>query len=208
MKKIFLILPLAAILFATQGWAPPPGKGGATEGPDLSNCDLKPKKQTKIAIKDKKGKTHHICTGMAVCDGNSWPVSCRVSEKEPCPIAKKCIPVEEEDILSCTRMDGALVIHNCKPKSHPTDDYYKVGKVYTLDVVEWKKESNTFPCGKWAKADLTFDSWKGTKPKWTPTTMTANPLGLKFLGPANASLITVKGRRWTKFCWGRWKVLR
>ncbi|RLA62581.1 MAG: hypothetical protein DRQ88_08100 [Epsilonproteobacteria bacterium] len=29
MKNLFLILPLAALLFATQGWAPPPGKGGA-----------------------------------------------------------------------------------------------------------------------------------------------------------------------------------
>jgi hypothetical protein len=29
MKKLFLIIPLATLLFATQGWAPPPGKGGS-----------------------------------------------------------------------------------------------------------------------------------------------------------------------------------
>lgn len=29
MKNLFLILPLTALLFTTQGWAPPPGKGGS-----------------------------------------------------------------------------------------------------------------------------------------------------------------------------------
>ncbi|RLA61795.1 MAG: hypothetical protein DRQ88_00080 [Epsilonproteobacteria bacterium] len=91
MKKLFLILPLTALLFATQGWAPPPGKGGATGGQDLSKCDLKPKEQTKVTLKDKSGKVHHICTGLAVCGGKSVTVSCKVSEKEECPIAKKCV---------------------------------------------------------------------------------------------------------------------
>ncbi|RLA61800.1 MAG: hypothetical protein DRQ88_00055 [Epsilonproteobacteria bacterium] len=91
MNKLFLIFPLAALLFATQGWAPPPGKGGATGGQDVSKCDLKPKEQTKITLKDKAGKVHYICTGIAVCGGQSVPVSCRVSEREACPMASKCI---------------------------------------------------------------------------------------------------------------------
>ncbi|RLA63926.1 MAG: hypothetical protein DRQ88_01430 [Epsilonproteobacteria bacterium] len=90
MKKLFLILPLAVLLFSTQGLAGPP-KGGATGGHDLSSCDLKPKEQTKVKVKDKSGKTHHICTGLAVCGGKATAVSCKVSEREACPTAKKCI---------------------------------------------------------------------------------------------------------------------
>ncbi|RLA68022.1 MAG: hypothetical protein DRQ88_00020 [Epsilonproteobacteria bacterium] len=90
MKKLFLIFPLAALLFATQGWAPPPGKGGAA-GFDASKCDLKPKEQTKVALKDKSGKLIFVCIGSAVCGGKTVPVSCKVSEREACPMAKKCV---------------------------------------------------------------------------------------------------------------------
>ncbi|RLA68020.1 MAG: hypothetical protein DRQ88_00010 [Epsilonproteobacteria bacterium] len=99
MKKLFLILPLAALLFATQGWAPPPGKGGATGGPDISKCDLKPKDQTKLKLKDKSGKIHYICTGVAICGGKATPVSCKVSERESCPTAKVCIGSPVHNIL-------------------------------------------------------------------------------------------------------------
>jgi len=106
MKKIFLILPLATLLFATQGWAPPPGKGGATGDQDISKCNLKPKEQTKIKLKDKSGKTHHICTGQAVCGGETVPINCRVSERESCPVAKKCISLPDEFASSLRIEDG------------------------------------------------------------------------------------------------------
>ncbi|RLA63923.1 MAG: hypothetical protein DRQ88_01415 [Epsilonproteobacteria bacterium] len=125
MNKLFLILPLAALLFATEGWAPPPGKGGATAGPEFNTktCDLKPKEQTKIELKDRSGKSIHICTGLSVCGNNLVPVSCKVSEKEPCPIAKKCIEFTRDIILKeCTgklniRVDGhdfELEVDNCR----------------------------------------------------------------------------------------------
>ncbi|RLA61572.1 MAG: hypothetical protein DRQ88_00855 [Epsilonproteobacteria bacterium] len=102
MNKLFLILPLATLLFATQGWAPPPEKGGAAAFPTFHSkkCDLRPQEQTKIALQDKKGKTHYVCTGMSVCAGKAVPVSCKISEREACPIAKKCFPPEKEILIT------------------------------------------------------------------------------------------------------------
>lgn len=91
MKKIYLTLILGFGMFAQQGWSPPPGQGGAAAAPDIKSCDLKPQEQTKITLTDKSGKKHFICTGMAACGESLVPVSCKISEREPCPVATKCL---------------------------------------------------------------------------------------------------------------------
>ncbi len=102
MRIQYLIIILVLGIFAQQGWAPPI-KGGATGGaeaaPDISKCDLNPSQQTKVKVKGKDGKEYFICTGQAVCGGQAVPVSCKVSEREPCPVATKCInfPVQASD---------------------------------------------------------------------------------------------------------------
>ena len=81
MKNYFQFLILFYGLFAQQGWAPPPGKGGAAAAPepDISKCDLNPSKQTKVKVKGKDGREYFICTGSAICGGKAVPVSCKVS---------------------------------------------------------------------------------------------------------------------------------
>lgn len=99
MKKIYLCFLLVFGMFAQQGWAPPPGQGGATGGaaaaPDISKCDLNPSKQTKVKAKGRDGKEYFICTGQAICGGKAVPVSCKVSERESCPTAIKCISLNK-----------------------------------------------------------------------------------------------------------------
>lgn len=103
MKKFYLSLILVFGMFAQQGWAPPPGKGGATGGaeaaPDISRCDLNPSQQTKVHVRGQDGKDYFICTGSAICGGAVVPVSCKVSEKEPCPTANQCIQFDSEKML-------------------------------------------------------------------------------------------------------------
>lgn len=70
--------------------------GGARAlGIDLSKCEIDPRKQRKLRVKGRDGKEHHVCAGEAVCAGKTVPVSCEISEREPCPIAKECIKYEE-----------------------------------------------------------------------------------------------------------------
>ncbi|MFI5391892.1 MAG: hypothetical protein ACHQYQ_11075, partial [Bacteriovoracales bacterium] len=45
-------------------------------------------------------KDYFICTGQAVCAGKTVPVSCKVSEREPCPTATKCMSFDLELISS------------------------------------------------------------------------------------------------------------
>lgn len=94
MRILNIMIILIFGLFSVQGWAPPI-KGGATGGAeaaaDISKCDLNPSKQTKIKLKGKDGKEHFICTGQAICGGKGVPVSCKVSEREQCPVAKVCL---------------------------------------------------------------------------------------------------------------------
>lgn len=95
MKLQYLIVFLILSLFTGECLAMSPRKGGAPgradAGREISSCNIKPPEQTRIGLKDKKGQMHFICTGQAICGGEVAPVSCRVSEREPCPIAKKCI---------------------------------------------------------------------------------------------------------------------
>lgn len=87
--KIFLFLIL--ILAVTKAWAPPPEKNERAETSDISKCSLNPQVQTKVTLIGKDGKRQSICTGQAACGGKTIPVSCRVTDREPCPVAKKCI---------------------------------------------------------------------------------------------------------------------
>ncbi|RLA61568.1 MAG: hypothetical protein DRQ88_00835 [Epsilonproteobacteria bacterium] len=97
MKKLFLILPLAALLFATQGWAPPP---------DLSKCSYDSKKQVKVPVNQKDGKKAIACHGLAICNGKPVPITCKGTERDPCPTASKCVefgegvvsPIHEDDM--------------------------------------------------------------------------------------------------------------
>ncbi len=95
MKLQYLIVFLILSLFTGECLAMSPRKGGAPgraeAGPIISSCDIRPPEQTRIGLKDKKGQMHYICTGQAICGRGAVPVSCRVSDREPCPIAKKCI---------------------------------------------------------------------------------------------------------------------
>ncbi|RLA61983.1 MAG: hypothetical protein DRQ88_00750 [Epsilonproteobacteria bacterium] len=153
MKKLFLILPLATLLFATQGWAPPPGKGGAT-GFDASKCDLKQKEQSKVTFTDENGKKAHVCTGLAVCAGKTVPVSCKVSERDPCPIAKKCIEFGAMDPPG----DGWVQVIDCTPDSDL--GHYVLGRVYTFKA-EMKKN------GKWVPANnIDWDMGSTHKEIW------------------------------------------
>lgn len=94
MKASYLALFFLLGIFSQNGWAPPPGKGGA---PDISKCDINPSKQTKVKLKDKSGNEHFICTGQAFCGGKATPVSCKISEREPCPTAVKCLVFPKSD---------------------------------------------------------------------------------------------------------------
>ncbi len=104
MRILNILAILIFGLFAVQGWAPPPGQGSTTGGasvtPDISKCDLKPANQTKVKAKGKDGKDYFICTGQAVCAGKAVPVTCKVSEREPCPTATKCVSFDLELISS------------------------------------------------------------------------------------------------------------
>lgn len=104
MKNGYLFIFLIMKIFINQAEAMSPRTGGATGGaaaaPDISKCDLNPSKQTKVKVKGKDGKDHFICTGQAVCGGNAVPVSCKVSEREPCPLAKQCIVFTQSLIQS------------------------------------------------------------------------------------------------------------
>jgi Pre-toxin TG len=95
MKMQYLIIFLIIGIFVGEGQAMSPRQGGATGGAaatqDISKCDLNPSQQTKVKVKGKDGKEHFICTGQAVCGRYTTPVSCKVSEKDLCPIAKQCI---------------------------------------------------------------------------------------------------------------------
>lgn len=123
MKTIYLAITLICGVFSTQSWAPPikgGATGGATGAPDISQCDLNPSKQTKIKVKDKSGKEHFICTGQATCGGKTVPISCKVSEREPCPVAKQCIEYEilfHPHQIWCRDMDALKQPHcsNAKP---------------------------------------------------------------------------------------------
>ena len=94
---------LVFAMFSQQSWAPPIKGGGATGGAegtsDISKCDLNPSQQTKVQVKGQDGKNYFICTGSAICGGMAVPVSCKVSEKEPCPTAIKCIQFDPEKML-------------------------------------------------------------------------------------------------------------
>ncbi len=125
MKIQYLITFLILGMFAQQGWAPPPGKGGATGGaeaaPDISKCDLNPTQQTKVMAKGKDGKDHFICIGKAICGGKSVSVKCKASEKELCPMAKACAPLDP----------GVLKEYwaaNCKVIQFRTKDGYHFSK--------------------------------------------------------------------------------
>ncbi|RLA62574.1 MAG: hypothetical protein DRQ88_08065 [Epsilonproteobacteria bacterium] len=107
MKKLnftFLLI-LGLGLYSTQGWAPPPGKGGASASPEFNSktCEINSTEQTKVELLDKSGKKQFICTGMSICGGIAVPVSCKVSEREPCPVATKCLELLPGDFLkSCS----------------------------------------------------------------------------------------------------------
>lgn len=57
----------------------------------LDSCERNLRDVTKVEVKGEDGKSYSICTGQAACGGSLIPVSCRVSKKEPCPTAKKCM---------------------------------------------------------------------------------------------------------------------
>ncbi|RLA61797.1 MAG: hypothetical protein DRQ88_00070 [Epsilonproteobacteria bacterium] len=145
MNKLFLILPLAALLFATQGWAPPPGKGGATGGQNLSKCDLKPKDQEKFDFTDKKGKTHFLCTGEASCAGKTIPISCKVTEKEECPMAKKCVvfPIGVTDEIFKTESYHRSTCRNVDLIFKSTEKGNEMEFKVSLKSQFWMKVSST-----------------------------------------------------------------
>ncbi len=101
MRIHYLVIFLIYGIFLGEGQAMSPRQGGATGGAaaatDISKCDLNPSQQTKVKVKGKDGKDHFVCTGQAVCGGKSIPVSCKVSERELCPIATKCIRFLDDD---------------------------------------------------------------------------------------------------------------
>jgi hypothetical protein len=63
-------------------------------------------------LNDKTGKSIHICTGLSVCGNDLVPVSCKVNDRGPCPVAKQCVEFTRDVILKeCTgkfniRVDG------------------------------------------------------------------------------------------------------
>lgn len=91
MRIQYLIIILIFGIFCQQGWAPPPGKGGAAAAPDISKCDLNPSKQTKLKVKGEDGKVHFVCTGPIICEGKAIELSCRVNEGDSCPGVSKCV---------------------------------------------------------------------------------------------------------------------
>jgi len=128
MKVQYLIIFLIFGLFSQLSWAPPI-KGGAAVS-DISKCELDTSKQTKVIFTDKSGKELHICTGLAACAGKIVPVSCKVSERELCPISKQCITFDDLTLPG----DGWLRIVECVPG--PDDGYYRLGKPYKFEALE------------------------------------------------------------------------
>jgi hypothetical protein len=161
MKKLYLILFLGIGIFSQQGWAPPI-KGGATGGaeaaPDISKCDLNPSKQTKVTLTTKSGKVHRICTGVAICAGKSVPVSCKVSERELCPIAKQCLVFNSDkndpvvkllyDLERNQKLTYSVYLDTTKVQNEPESEKLafaleikKDGRtIYTEPKLRWKQK--------------------------------------------------------------------
>lgn len=129
MKIQHLIILLIMGIFIGEAQAMKPSKGGATGGAaaghDINSCDLKPQSQTKIKIKDKTGKFHYICTGQAICGGQAVPVSCKVNERELCPVAKKCVKFEAPTVA--VKCKGQLKISDSEIYNEFSDSSLFVG---------------------------------------------------------------------------------
>lgn len=141
MKLQYLIILLILGIFRGESQAMSPRKGGASGGAaaapilDVKRCDLKPRDQTKITLKDKSGKVHHLCVGSAVCEGKKKEVACSVGEREACPDARKCSPVgvtEDEKITIVGKCNMDLTTHD--KSSYKTS----TGQVNSCEIFKYK----------------------------------------------------------------------
>jgi hypothetical protein len=109
MKLQYLIIFLIIGIFVGEGQAMSPRQGGATGGAaggatpflDVKKCDLKPREQSKLTVKDESGKTHFLCVGTAICEGKKKEVACEIKEKDSCPTSQACasVPVSRKDLM-------------------------------------------------------------------------------------------------------------
>lgn len=108
MKLQHLIILLIIGIYFSEAQAMSPRGGGATGGAahDIGKCDLNASKHRKVKVKDKSGNYHYICTGQAICGNQPVPISCKISEREPCSMGKKCVEFGQG---VTTPMEGDIV---------------------------------------------------------------------------------------------------